>query len=79
MQPLVSENTRSRFVAQAAQLFAQFQRFNLTEQVRAGSDESHCAFIRRFDFFADEPPTNTEVLNSLFARTLEPELLLRDP
>lgn len=77
--PLPSGSARSLVRAQAARLFQLFQRQNLTEQVRAGSDEVHCAFIRRSEFSAEEPPVNADVHDILYERTLSPGLLLRDP
>lgn len=78
-QPLVSGHTRALVVAQTARLFLLFQRHNLNEQVRSGSDEVHCAFIRRFEFSAKESPINKAILDALFFRTLTPQLLQRDP
>lgn len=78
-QPLLSGRMQTLVVTQAAGLFHLFHRLNRTEQVRAGSDEFWCAFIRRFEFSAKEPPIKKEVLDDLFKRKITPEILLRDP
>lgn len=65
-QSLLSGRKRTLTVAQAAHLFQFIQRYSLTEQVRAGSDEFWCALIRRFDFSAKESSINKAVLDYLF-------------
>ena len=73
---LTQENPDSIIVLEAAQLFSNFKRVVLKEQMRAADDPVHCATIERFSLCNKQSPITKKILRGL--QRLTPELLRKD-